>query len=109
MIFSLDVTIPFGLNNSFIYILHVFFFFQAELALLMADEDDVNQKHHFDYEKIIKQESKIKPKKKVKAAKVKDHDDFKVSSSSSYLRFSLLTYCISKILLIWMDIYNFYT
>lgn len=75
----------------------------------MADEDDVNQKHHFDYEKIIKQESKIKPKKKVKAAKVKDHDDFKVSSSSSYLRFSLLTYCISKILLIWMDIYNFYT
>lgn len=50
----------------------------AELALLMADEDDVNQKHHFDYEKIIKQESKIKPKKKVKAAKVKDHDDFKL-------------------------------
>lgn len=60
----------------------------AELALLMADEDDVNPKHHFDYEKIIKQESKIKPKKKVKAAKVKDHDDFKLDLNDD--RFSAI-------------------
>lgn len=48
----------------------------AELALLMADEDDINPKVHFDYEKIIKKENKKKSKKNIKAAKEKD--DFKL-------------------------------